>query len=36
MLSVDKGFLIKNFMEDRERLGTVTYTTSKSIFDKDI
>jgi len=36
MLSVDKGFLIKKFMEDRERLGTVTYTTSKSIFDKDI
>lgn len=36
MLSVDKGFLIKNFMEDRERLGTVTYTASRGIFDKDI
>jgi len=36
MLSVDKGFLIKIFMEDRERFGTVSYTTSKSIFDKDI
>lgn len=36
MLSVDKGFLIKNFMENRERLGTVTYTASRGIFDKDI
>lgn len=36
MLSGERGILIKNFMEDRERLGTVSFNQSKSIFDNNI
>ena len=36
MLSVERGILIKNFMEDRERLGTVSFNQCKSIFDNNI
>ena len=36
MLSGERGILIKNFMEDRERLGTVSFNQCKSIFDNNI
>ena len=36
MLSSERAFLIKSFMEDRERLGTVIQKPIESIFDKDI
>ena len=36
MLSADRGILIKNFMDDRERLGTVSFNQCKGIFDNNI
>lgn len=36
MLSGERGILIKGFMENRERLGTVSFNQCQGIFDKNI